>query len=39
MLLALAAANGDEVLKTDTKQENLYGDMGADVVYIRLPDW
>ena len=35
LLLALAAANGDKVIKTDTKQAYLYGDMGDDVVYIR----
>jgi hypothetical protein len=39
LLLALAAANGDKVLKTDTKQAYLYFDMGDDVVYIRPPDW
>ncbi len=39
LLLALAAANGDKVIKTDTKQAYLYGDMGDDVVYIRPPDW
>ncbi len=39
LLLALAAANGDKVLKTDTKQAYLYCDMGSDVVYIRPPDW
>ncbi len=39
VLLALAAANGDKVIKTDTKQAYLYGDMGDDVVYIRPPDW
>jgi hypothetical protein len=38
LLLALAAANGNKVLKTDTKQEHLYGNMGNDVVYIRPPD-
>ena len=35
LLLALAAANGDKVLKTDTKQAYLYCYMGYDVVYIR----
>ena len=35
----LAAANGAKVVKTDTKQAYLYGDMGDDVVYIRPPDW
>ena len=39
LLLALAAANGAKVIKTDTKQAYLYGDMGDDVVYIRPPDW
>ena len=39
LLLALAAANGAKVVKTDTKQAYLYGDMGDDVVYIRPPDW
>jgi len=39
LLLALAAANGDKVIKTDTKQAYLYGDMGNDVVYFRPPDW
>ncbi len=34
LLLALAAANGAKVVKTDTKQAYLYGDMGDDVVYI-----
>ena len=33
LLLALA----DKVIKTDTKQAYLYGDMGDDVVYIRPP--
>ncbi len=28
LLLALAAANGNKVIKTDTKQAYLYGDMG-----------
>ena len=37
MLLALAAAEGAKVIKTDTKQAYLYGDMGDDVVYIRPP--
>ena len=35
LLLALAAANGDKVLKIDTKPAYLYGDIGDDVVYIR----
>jgi hypothetical protein len=39
LLLALAAANGDKVIKTYTKQAYLYCDMGDDVVYERPPDW
>ncbi len=38
-LLALAAANGDKVIKTETKQAYLYCDMGDDMVYVRPPDW
>ncbi len=38
-MLALAVANGANVIKTDTKQVYLYGDMGDDVVYIRPSDW
>ena len=39
LLLALAAAEGAKVVKTDTKQACLYGDMGDDVVYVRPRDW
>ena len=39
LLLARAAANGDKVIKTDTKQAYLYCNMGDDVVYIRPLDW
>ncbi len=39
LLLALAAAEGAKVIKTDTKRAYLYWDMGDDVVYIRPPDW
>ncbi len=39
LLLALAAANGAKVVKTDFKQAYLYGDIGDDAVYIRPPDW
>ena len=38
-MLAPVAANGAKVVKTDTKQAYLYGDMGDDVVYVRPPDW
>jgi hypothetical protein len=34
LLLALAAANGAKVVKTNTEQAYLNGDMGDDVVYI-----
>jgi hypothetical protein len=34
LLLALAAANGANVVKNDTRQAYLYGDMGDDVVFI-----
>ncbi len=37
--MALAAANGHKIYRTDTKQAFLYGDMGDDVVYLRPPDW
>ncbi len=39
LLLALAAANGNKVLKTDTKQAYLHGDMGDVVINIRPSDW
>jgi hypothetical protein len=39
LLLALAAAEGVKVIKTDTKQAYLFGVMGEDVVYIRPSDW
>ncbi len=39
LMFALAAANGDKFINTDTKHAYLYGDMGDDVVYIRPPDW
>ena len=35
LLLALAAAEGAKVIKTDTKPAYLYGDMGDDVVVAR----
>ena len=37
LLLALAAAEGAKVIKTDTKQAYLYGDMGDDVGYTTRP--
>ena len=39
LLAAIAAEHGCPLLKTDTRQAFLYGDMGDDVVYIRPPDW
>ncbi len=37
--MAFVAAEGAKVMKTDTKQAYLYGDIGVDVVYFRPPDW
>ena len=39
LILAIAAAEGCSVYKTDTSQAFLYGSMGDDVVYIKAPDW
>ena len=39
LLAAIAAEHGCPLLKTDTRQAFLYGDMGEDKVYIRPPDW
>jgi hypothetical protein len=39
LLAAIAAEHGCPLLKTDTRQAFLYGDMGDDKVYIRPPDW
>jgi hypothetical protein len=39
LLAGIAAEYGCPLLKTDPKQEFLYGDMGDDQVYIRPPDW
>jgi len=39
LLVAIAAEQGCPLLKTDTRQAFLYGDMGDDKVYIRPPDW
>ncbi len=39
LLLAIAAAEGCSVYKTDTSQAFLYGSMENEVVYIRAPDW
>jgi hypothetical protein len=38
LLAAIAAEHGCPLLKTDTRQAFLYGNMGDDVVYIRPPD-
>jgi hypothetical protein len=37
--LAIAAAEGCSVYKTDASQAFLYGSMDNDAVYIRAPDW
>ena len=39
LLAAIAAEHGCPILKTDTRQAFLYGEMGDDKVYIRPPDW
>ena len=39
LLAAIAAEHGCPILKTDTRQAFLYGEMGEDKVYIRPPDW
>ena len=39
LILAIAAAEGCSVYKTDTSQAVLYGSIGNDVVYIKAPDW
>jgi hypothetical protein len=39
LLLAIAAAEGCSVYKTDTSQAFLYGSMENDVVYKRAPYW
>ena len=39
LILAIAAAEGCSVYKTDTSQAFLYGSMGDDVEYIKAPDW
>ncbi len=37
--MAIAAANGHKIYKTDTKQAFLYFDMGEDIVYLHPPGW
>ena len=39
LLAAIAAEHGCPILKTDTRQAFLYGEMGDDKVYVRPPDW
>ena len=39
LLAAIAAEHGCRILKSDTRQAFLYGDMGKHLVYIRPPDW
>jgi hypothetical protein len=39
LLVAITAEHGCPLLKTDTRQAFLYGDMEEDKVYIRPPDW
>jgi hypothetical protein len=39
LLMAIAAANGHKIYKTDTKQAFLYCDMAEDIEYLHPPDW
>ena len=39
LIAAIAAEHNCRILKTDTKQAFLYGEMGDEKVYIRPPDW
>jgi hypothetical protein len=40
LLMVIAAANGQKIYKTDTKQAFLYCYMGEDIVYLSPPpDW
>ncbi len=36
---AIAAEHGCPILKTNTRQAFLYGEMGEDKAYVRPPDW
>ncbi len=38
-MVAIAAQNKTKLLKTDTNQAFLYGDIGDEKIYIRPPDW
>ncbi len=39
LMVAIAAQNKTKLLKTDTKQAFLNGDIGDEKIYIRPPDW
>ncbi len=38
-MVAIAAQYGCKLLKTDTKQALLCGEIGDEKIYIRPPDW
>ena len=38
-MVAIAAQNGNKLLKSDTKQVFLNGDIGEEKIYIRPPGW
>jgi hypothetical protein len=39
LMVAVAAQHGNKLLKSDTKQAFLNGDIGDEKIYIRPPDW
>ncbi len=39
LMVAIAAQYGCQLLKTDTKQAFLNGEIGDEKIYIRPPDW
>ena len=39
LMVAIAAKHGCKMLKTDTKQAFLNGEIGSEKIYIRPPDW
>ena len=39
LFMSIAAQNGLEVFKSDTKQASLNDEKGEEKIYIRAPDW
>jgi len=39
LMVAIAAQHGTKLIKSDTKQAFLNGDIGDEKIYIRPPDW